>query len=55
MQSVTAVSPMAWGLDAFVDVFARRAAVPDVLAPAAALLAFGGAALALGAWRLRAR
>jgi ABC-2 type transport system permease protein len=53
MQPVTAVSPMAWALDAFVDVFARQAAAPDVLAPAAALVAFGSAALALGAWRLR--
>jgi ABC-2 type transport system permease protein len=53
MQAATAVSPMAWGLDAFVDVFARRAA-PGAVAPAgAALIAFGLVALAVGAARLR--
>lgn len=53
MQSATQLSPMAWGLDAFVDVFARQAAIGQVLVPCAALAGFGLAALALGVWRLR--
>lgn len=53
MQPATALSPMAWGLDAFVDVFARGATAVEVLAPCAALVAFGCAALLLGVWRLQ--
>jgi ABC-2 type transport system permease protein len=53
MQAATAVSPMAWGLDAFVDVFARRAAPAGIAAGCAALVAFGLVALAAGAARLR--
>jgi len=53
MQPVTRLSPMGWGLDAFVDVFARQATSADVAIECAALVVFGLAALALGVHRLR--
>jgi ABC-2 type transport system permease protein len=54
MQSITKLSPMGWGLDAFVDVFARQATIADVAAACAALVGFGVLSLALGVRRLRA-
>jgi ABC-2 type transport system permease protein len=51
MQQLTNVSPMAWGLEGFLDVLLRGAAVPEVLPEVAALLAFGIATLAI-AWML---
>jgi len=53
MQSATQLSPMAWGLDAFIDVFARHATAVEVVPQCAALIAFGLVALAAGAWRLK--
>ena len=53
MQRATLLSPMAWGLNGFIDVFARGAGVGGILAPAGLLLAFALACLALAAWRLR--
>jgi ABC-2 type transport system permease protein len=53
MQAITKFSPMGWGLDAFVDVFARRATAADVAPACGALVAFGLLALALGVRRLR--
>jgi ABC-2 type transport system permease protein len=52
MQPITRLSPMGWGLDAFVDVFARQATVAAVVIECAALVAFGLVALALGVHRL---
>ena len=52
MQPITKLSPMGWGLDAFVDVFARQATSADVAIECGALVAFGAAALALGVIRL---
>ena len=52
MQPITKLSPMGWGLDAFVDVFARQATSADVAIECAALVAFGAVALALGVIRL---
>jgi ABC-2 type transport system permease protein len=52
MQPITKLSPMGWGLDAFVDVFARQATSADVAVECGALVAFGAAALALGVIRL---
>jgi ABC-2 type transport system permease protein len=52
MQSITELSPMGWGLDAFVDVFARQATSAGVVVGCVALVAFGAAALALGVIRL---
>jgi ABC-2 type transport system permease protein len=48
MQSITKLSPMGWGLDAFVDVFARQSTIGDVAGACAALVGFGLLALALG-------
>jgi ABC-2 type transport system permease protein len=53
MQPITQFSPMGWGLDAFVDVFARRASVLEVAPACGALVLFGAVALALGIRRLR--
>lgn len=53
MQSITQLSPMGWGLDAFVDVFARRASLVEIAPACGALVAFGLVALAIGARRLR--
>jgi ABC-2 type transport system permease protein len=53
MQPITRFSPMGWGLDAFLDVFARQATVGGVLLPSLALAGFGLVTLALGVQRLR--
>ena len=53
MQTITQLSPMGWGLDAFVDVFTRQASVGSVWAQCVALGLFGVATLALGVRRLR--
>lgn len=53
MQPITKFSPMGWGLDAFLDVFARQATVGGVLLPSLALVGFGVVALVLGVQRLR--
>jgi len=54
MQQLTAISPMAWGLEGFLDVLLRDGKVGDVANEAAALLLFGIAMLAL-AWFTQAR
>lgn len=54
MQSLSWVSPMAWGLEGFLDVLLREGGVVDVLPEAGALAAFGLVALLLASWRLRA-
>ena len=54
MQPITGFSPMGWGLDAFVDVFARQATSADIAFGCATLVLFGVVALALGIHRLRA-
>jgi hypothetical protein len=43
---------MGWGLDAFVDVFARQATSAGVVVECVSLVAFGAVALALGVIRL---
>jgi ABC-2 type transport system permease protein len=53
MQPITRFSPMGWGLDAFLEVFARQATVGGVLLPSLALAGFGLVTLALGVQRLR--
>jgi ABC-2 type transport system permease protein len=40
MQEVSMVSPLAWGLDGFLEVFVRGGSVRDVLPEAASLMAF---------------
>lgn len=40
MQKITVISPMGWGLDAFLDIFVRGGGVRDILAASAALLIF---------------
>ena len=53
MQPITHFSPMGWGLDAFVDVFARQGSIANVAVQCIALVVFGLLALALGVHRLR--
>ena len=51
MQQVSVVSPLAWGLDGFLEVFVRGGSIRDVLPDAARLIAFS--ALCHGIARLR--
>jgi ABC-2 type transport system permease protein len=50
MQHLTNVSPMAWGLEGFLDVLLRNGRVTDILFEAAALSAFGLVTLAIAWW-----
>lgn len=52
LQPWTDLSPMAWGLQGLLDVFARGAGLGAVLPAALTLTAFGGVTLGLAAWRL---
>ena len=47
MQNIANFSPMAWGLDGFLDVFLRNGNVIDVLPEAGSLFALGAVAIAL--------
>ncbi|MBI5970698.1 MAG: ABC transporter permease [Deltaproteobacteria bacterium] len=40
MQKITVISPMGWGLDAFLDIFVRGGGVRDILTASGALLIF---------------
>lgn len=53
MQAITAFSPMAWGLDGFVDVFARGAGAAGVAKPAALLLVIAAFCFVVAWSRLR--
>lgn len=53
MQDLGLISPMAWGLEGFLDVFLRQGGWTAPLAEAAGLVLFGTMALMLAAWRLR--
>jgi ABC-2 type transport system permease protein len=55
MQGITALSPMAWGLEGFLDILLRQGGVREVLPEAAALFAFGTVALLVAAQLLRRR
>lgn len=55
LQELSAWSPMAWGLDGFLDIFLRDGGVVMVAPAAARLAAFAGVCLALAAWRMHAR
>jgi ABC-2 type transport system permease protein len=54
MQQMTNASPMAWGLQGFLEVLLRGGGPGDVLVEVGALLTFGIAALAI-AWALLKR
>lgn len=54
MQTATNISPMAWGLEGFLDVLLRAGGCAQVWPKAAALVAFGLAAL-LAAWLIQRR
>lgn len=53
MQQATLFSPMAWGLDGFVDVFVRGAHAGDLGGPLAALLGMALLGFGVAWWRLR--
>ena len=53
MQELANLSPMAWGLEGFLDIFLRDGGAADVLPESLALLLFGAAMLALTAIVLR--
>jgi len=54
LQTLTQISPMAWGLDGFLLAFLKDGGPGDVAGHAGALLAFGAAGMALAGW-LQAR
>ncbi len=54
MQQVAAFSPMGWGLEGFLDVFARGAGLGGLGAEPWLLLGFAAACLAVAWWRLHA-
>jgi ABC-2 type transport system permease protein len=51
MQTLSYLSPMAWALDGLLDVLVRAADSQAILVEVAALMSFGGIALAL-AWSI---
>jgi len=53
MQAATWASPMAWGLDGFLAVFAEGAGVAQVWPSLALLLGFAAVCLLIAGWRLR--
>lgn len=53
MQKATLLSPMAWGLNGFIDVFVRGAHLGGILGWLGLLLGFAALCLALARWRLR--
>jgi ABC-2 type transport system permease protein len=50
MQQISLCSPMAWGLEGFLDIFLRRGGVEEVRTEALQLVAFGTVALLLAAF-----
>jgi ABC-2 type transport system permease protein len=52
MQRIAELSPMAWGLDGFLDVLLRGGGISAVWPEVALLCGFGVAALLLAAWLL---
>jgi ABC-2 type transport system permease protein len=55
MQHVSSFSPMAWGLDGFLDCFLRGGTVASVLPNVLRLTGFGAVAFAASAWLLARR
>ena len=55
MQQFAMISPLAWGLNGFLDVFVRGGGVIDVIPEALGLLAFSAACHALAIMRYRSR
>jgi ABC-2 type transport system permease protein len=55
MQQFAMISPLAWGLNGFLDVFVRGGGVADVVPEALGLLAFSAACHALAIMRYRSR
>lgn len=53
MQAIAAVSPMAWGLDGFLDVFLRNGGISAVASKALLLVAFGAVSLFLAGALMR--
>jgi len=53
MQSATMLSPMAWGLNGFLDIFVRGAHLSDLLLPIGLLLGFAALGFSVARWRLR--
>ena len=55
MQQFTALSPMSWSMEGFIDIFARGATAAAVLLPSLMLLLIAAAGLCVAGWRLKAR
>jgi ABC-2 type transport system permease protein len=55
MQDLAVLSPLAWGLDGFLDVFVRGGGVPDILPEALSLLTFSSLCLVVAILRYQGR
>jgi ABC-2 type transport system permease protein len=53
MQDIGLASPLAWGLEGFLDVLLRQGDCSAILAEASALIAFGIATSTIAVWQLR--
>lgn len=53
MQAATLLSPMAWGLNGFIDVFVRGAHLGSLILPIGLLLGFAAICLIVASWRIR--
>jgi ABC-2 type transport system permease protein len=53
MQRLSDISPMSWGLQAFLDILLRDGSIADILGKVAALVGFGIAMLLLAQWLQR--
>ncbi len=53
MRNIAAFSPLAWGLDGFLDIFVREKSIGDIFIYAARLILFGSLCLIIASLRLR--
>lgn len=53
MQQIGLISPFAWALEGFFDVFLREGGIREVLPKVLGLMAFGFACFGIAAWRFR--
>lgn len=52
MQQLTILSPMSWGLEAFLALFLQDSSLRDIWKPLGALILFGSICLGMSAWKL---
>jgi ABC-2 type transport system permease protein len=55
MQTLSVVSPLAWGLTGFQDIFVRNGTIRTAAPEALALTAFAAGTIGVASWALRGR